>query len=187
MSGAIYGKPAATITGLGGAATAKLRERGGRAERQTATLLNPLADRGIVVFHSLPVPGKPADIDHIVVGPAGAVVIDTKCWMPGWYVSTPWGMWRYTGGLPRRFAHGRSPALMLSVRELANAGVKVRGAVVAAWPSRPGGQLHTALARYQGGYRILEPQQAVEWALARTGVGVADAATVSAIRLWSRS
>jgi hypothetical protein len=33
-----------------------------------------------VVFHDLAVPGSPANVDHLVIGPTGLSVIDSKQW-----------------------------------------------------------------------------------------------------------
>jgi Nuclease-related domain len=33
-----------------------------------------------VVFHDLAVPGSPANVDHLVIGPTGLFVIDSKQW-----------------------------------------------------------------------------------------------------------
>jgi hypothetical protein len=35
---------------------------------------------GFVVFHDLHVPGSPANIDHLVVGPTGVFVVDSKAY-----------------------------------------------------------------------------------------------------------
>jgi hypothetical protein len=47
-------------------------------ERRTARLLGPLERRGWAVLHDLAIPGSQANIDHLVIGPGGVVVIDTK-------------------------------------------------------------------------------------------------------------
>jgi hypothetical protein len=33
-----------------------------------------------VVFHDLAIPGSPANVDHLVIGPSGVFVIDSKQW-----------------------------------------------------------------------------------------------------------
>jgi hypothetical protein len=33
-----------------------------------------------VVFHDLAVPGSPANVDHLVIGPSGVFVVDSKQW-----------------------------------------------------------------------------------------------------------
>ncbi|MEW6474295.1 MAG: nuclease-related domain-containing protein [Actinomycetota bacterium] len=55
-------------------------ERGAAGEELTARLLAPLADVGWTVLHDRRVPGSPANIDHLAIGPAGIFVIDTKAW-----------------------------------------------------------------------------------------------------------
>jgi hypothetical protein len=52
--------------------------QGARGERRTARLLAPLERRGWAVLHDLAIPGSPANIDHLVIGPGGVLVIDSK-------------------------------------------------------------------------------------------------------------
>jgi hypothetical protein len=52
--------------------------RGAAGERRTARLLGQLERRGWAVLHDLAIPGSQANIDHLVIGPGGVVVIDTK-------------------------------------------------------------------------------------------------------------
>jgi hypothetical protein len=54
--------------------------RGAAGERRTARLLDRLAPDGFVVFHDLALPGSPANVDHLVIGPTGVFVIDSKQW-----------------------------------------------------------------------------------------------------------
>ena len=82
----------ATVAGLAAAALvgwplrfrpstqARTWQRGARGERQTARLLDRLSRHGYQVFHDLAMPGSPANIDHLVVGPSGVFVIDSKQW-----------------------------------------------------------------------------------------------------------
>jgi hypothetical protein len=50
---------------------ARAWRRGARGERQTARLLDRLGHDGYRVIHDLAMPGSPANIDHLVVGPVG--------------------------------------------------------------------------------------------------------------------
>jgi Nuclease-related domain len=52
--------------------------RGAAGERRTARLLAPLERHGWVVLHDLAVPGSRANLDHLVIGPGGVFVIDSK-------------------------------------------------------------------------------------------------------------
>ena len=52
--------------------------RGAAGERRTAKLLAPLERRGWAVLHDLAIPGSPANIDHLLIGPGGVLVIDSK-------------------------------------------------------------------------------------------------------------
>jgi Nuclease-related domain len=55
-------------------------QRGAHGERRTARLLRRLTRDGYVVFHDLAVPGSDANVDHLVIGPSGVFVIDSKQW-----------------------------------------------------------------------------------------------------------
>jgi Nuclease-related domain len=59
---------------------ARTWQRGAHGERQTARLLERLTRDGFVVFHDLAVPDSPANVDHLVIGPTGVFVIDSKQW-----------------------------------------------------------------------------------------------------------
>jgi Nuclease-related domain len=52
--------------------------RGAAGERRTARLLGQLEQQGWVVLHDLAVPGSRANLDHLVIGPGGVFVIDSK-------------------------------------------------------------------------------------------------------------
>jgi hypothetical protein len=52
--------------------------RGAAGERRTARLLDPLARHGWAVLHDLALPGSQANLDHLVIGPGGVFVIDSK-------------------------------------------------------------------------------------------------------------
>ena len=52
--------------------------RGAKGERRTALLLAPLERHGWAVLHDLVIPGSPANIDHLVIGPGVVLVIDSK-------------------------------------------------------------------------------------------------------------
>jgi nuclease-like protein len=55
-------------------------QRGAQGERRTARLLDRLTRDGYVVFHDLAIPGSPVNLDHLVIGPSGVFVIDSKQW-----------------------------------------------------------------------------------------------------------
>jgi hypothetical protein len=52
--------------------------RGAVGERRTARLLGPLERQGWAVLHDLALPGSQANLDHMVIGPGGVFVIDSK-------------------------------------------------------------------------------------------------------------
>jgi hypothetical protein len=57
---------------------ASARRRGAAGERRTARLLGQLGRQGWTVLHDLAVPGSQANLDHLVIGPGGVFVIDSK-------------------------------------------------------------------------------------------------------------
>jgi nuclease-like protein len=59
---------------------ARTWQRGAAGERRTARQLDRLTRDGYVVFHDLAVPGSPTNVDHLVIGPSGVFVIDSKQW-----------------------------------------------------------------------------------------------------------
>jgi Nuclease-related domain len=59
---------------------ARTWQRGAHGERHTARLLRRLTRNGFVVLHDLAVPGSPGNVDHLVIGPSGVFVIDSKQW-----------------------------------------------------------------------------------------------------------
>jgi hypothetical protein len=54
--------------------------RGARGERRTARQLDRLTRHGWVVFHDLAVPDSRANADHLLIGPAGVFLVDSKNW-----------------------------------------------------------------------------------------------------------
>jgi hypothetical protein len=86
------GLPQAALVGLAVAALvgwrlrfrpseqARAWQRGAHGERHTARLLDRLTRDGYVVFHDLAVPDSLANVDHLVIGPSGVFVIDSKQW-----------------------------------------------------------------------------------------------------------
>jgi Nuclease-related domain len=100
--GLVLGGLAAMVAGLGlrfrPSPDASAWRRGAAGERRTARLLGPLERHGWAVLHDLAVPGSRANIDHLVIGPGGVFVIDSK---------------QYRGRLQldpsRRLWHGRYP------------------------------------------------------------------------------
>jgi Nuclease-related domain len=80
--GLVVGGLAATVAGWGlrfrPSPDAVAWRRGAAGERRTARLLGPLDRHGWVVLHDLAVPGSRANLDHLVIGPGGVFVIDSK-------------------------------------------------------------------------------------------------------------
>jgi hypothetical protein len=57
---------------------ARAWRRGAGGERRTARLLSPLERHGWAILHDLALPGSRANIDHLMIGPGGVFVIDSK-------------------------------------------------------------------------------------------------------------
>jgi Nuclease-related domain len=57
---------------------ARAWRRGAVGERRTARLLGPLERHGWAILHDLAVPASRANIDHLMIGPGGVFVIDSK-------------------------------------------------------------------------------------------------------------
>ena len=93
----LYARPA-IVRGEQCTTGAFARANDGGRQRRTARLLAPLERHGWAILHDLAVPGSAANIDHLVIGPGGVFVIDSK---------------QYRGRLQldacRRLWHGRHP------------------------------------------------------------------------------
>jgi hypothetical protein len=80
--GLVLGGLAAVVAGWGlrfqPSLDAVAWRRGAAGERRTARLLDPLERQGWAVLHDLAVPGSQANLDHLVIGPGGVFVIDSK-------------------------------------------------------------------------------------------------------------
>jgi hypothetical protein len=100
--GLVLGVLAAVATGWGlrfrPSPEAVAWRQGAAGEQRTARLLAELEQQGWVVLHDLAIPGSQANLDHLVIGPSGVFVIDSK---------------HYRGRLQRdpsgRLWHGRYP------------------------------------------------------------------------------
>src|SRR4051812_15625323 len=69
-------------------------ERGAVGEEKLARRLDELLARGARVLHDRRIPGTRANIDHIVVGPAGIFVIDAKRYKGGPHLRVEGGIFR---------------------------------------------------------------------------------------------
>jgi hypothetical protein len=72
---------------------ARTWHRGAQGERHTARLLDRLTRNGFVMFHDLAVPGSAANVDHLVIGPTGVFVIDSKQWIGSVHQSADGLVW----------------------------------------------------------------------------------------------
>ncbi|MFE7268197.1 nuclease-related domain-containing protein [Streptomyces sp. NPDC057592] len=98
--------------------------KGSAGEVATARLLAPLARRGYAVLHDRSIPGSKANLDHLVAGLFGAVLVDSKNWQSKKSRIT------ITGGLLRYGRYDQTRALQTVVWEAQQAakalGVPVR-------------------------------------------------------------
>jgi hypothetical protein len=78
----VLGTLAAVATGWGlwfrPSPEASAWRRGAAGERRTARLLAPLERHGWAVLHDLAIPGSQANLDHLMIGPGGVFVVDSK-------------------------------------------------------------------------------------------------------------
>jgi hypothetical protein len=131
----------------------------------------------VAVLHSLRLPRRSVDIDHVVVAGARVWVLDSKCWAPGFH----WG-WggRHRAGIRER-ADYRSSAPMAAhfLKRYLGSRTSVEVPVVVVWPSSGRGALRlwawrpNGLSRVSGKQlrRFLErsvvPARADPWIVAR--------------------
>jgi Nuclease-related domain len=54
--------------------------RGAAGERRTARALRPLLRAGWAVLHDVAIPGSRANGDHLLIGPPGVFLVDSKAW-----------------------------------------------------------------------------------------------------------
>jgi hypothetical protein len=77
---------------------ARAWRRGAVGERRTARLLGRLERHGWAVLHDLAVPGSRANVDHLLIGPGGVFVIDSKLYSGRLQLGPGGSLW-----------HGRHP------------------------------------------------------------------------------
>jgi hypothetical protein len=93
---------------------ARTWQRGARGERHTARLLDRLTRDSFVVFHDLAVPGNTsANVDHLVIGPSGLFVVDSKQWTGRVHQSSDGLVWHNHYRLDRTLETVRWQALTL--------------------------------------------------------------------------
>jgi NERD domain protein len=187
VNGAVYGRAGGNLGSFTGHAGVNGQAHGYKAELDTAELLDAYARRGLTVFHSVRVRGGAADIDHVLVGSKGVVLIDTKAWKPGTYMALGAKVYRFTASrvLPERFAPGESMSLARSAAQMRAAGVPVVAAIVAVWSSGAG-RVRLALMRYPGAKRITTARKAVKIARRLAGRRAALPETVEDVARWVR-
>jgi len=83
---------------------ARAWQRGAHGEQQTARLLDRLGRDGYQVLHDLAIPGSPANIDHLVIGPSGLVGIGSKQWTGQVHQGSDGLLWHNSYRLDRTLA-----------------------------------------------------------------------------------
>ena len=102
---------------------------GAKGERQTAAALEKLKMEGFVILHDRRIPGSSANIDHVVIGPPGVAIVETKSYRGKLRVK---GNDVYVGGYRKTsqtVEEARREALAVTVAladALERSGVKVR-------------------------------------------------------------
>jgi Nuclease-related domain len=83
--------------------TTRAWQKGGAGEQALGHALEAMRDEHLGVLHDRRIPGTKANIDHIVIGPAGVFVIDAKRYSGklerrdrGWILDRDWRI--YVGG-----------------------------------------------------------------------------------------
>jgi hypothetical protein len=80
--GLVVGALAAMVAGWGlrfrASSDAVAWRRGAAGERRIARLLSHLERHGWAVLHDLAIPGSRANLDHLVIGPGGVFMLDSK-------------------------------------------------------------------------------------------------------------
>jgi Nuclease-related domain len=77
---------------------ARAWRQGAVGERRTARLLGPLERHGWAILHDLALPGSRANIDHLMIGPGGVLVIDSKQYRGRLRLDSSGWLWH--GGYP---------------------------------------------------------------------------------------
>lgn len=93
------------------ARVAAMFERGAEGEEATAAALAALPAEDWTVFHDLRWPGRKfANVDHVVVGPGGVFVIDSKNWTGS--ISVTDNVLRQNGRVRETAVHGAAEAAL---------------------------------------------------------------------------
>jgi hypothetical protein len=92
---------------------ARAWQRGAAGEQQTARLLDRLYRDGYVVLHDLAMADSPVNVDHLVIGPSGLFVIDSKQWIGRVQQTADGLLWHNHYRLDRTLATIRWQALTL--------------------------------------------------------------------------
>lgn len=176
------GRAGSNLSTFVGGAGAAGKAAGARGEELTASLLEQVSATGCYVQHSVRVNHGRADVDHVVIGRRGLVIIDSKCLRPGTYITIMGRTWALSKWRLRRAAHLDSTSLFRSAQDMRDHQIKVRGVLVCPHASRAG-RVRTLLARYVGA-RYVSPESLTNKVLRLAGAGAPDPETMSLFASW---
>ncbi|WP_182884020.1 nuclease-related domain-containing protein [Microbispora sp. H10949] len=137
--------------------------RGALGERRTARRLRLLSTLGYAVLHDRRLPHGRANVDHLVIGPTGVFVLDSKQWRPDAHVR------RARGGVRRGrvFTDADTRALIYEARAVSRALTAAYGARVEAVPilAVHGPHVPRKGITLSSGTHVLRPSLLATWIL----------------------
>lgn len=145
------------------------KQSGLLAERAVGQALDPLGQHGWRVLHDRALPGSTANIDHVLVGPPGVVVIDTKAHRGALTLDASGvriGGWSFGGKVAKLQGYGRTVAASCSggapVYNIVCFTEDVGLASPRAWEQTTLLELRQLIPMLHGLPRVLTPRQAWE-------------------------
>lgn len=150
--GNTHGTAGGSLTNAGWASSAAAAMQGQLGERATASLLRR-QPKSRVVMHDLrmPIPGMNLNIDHVVIAGRTVALVDSKRWLPGFYLTLSGRTFR---GL-HRTSHVDKQTMVMARESIAayllRRGIKAQlPAVVGVWPSNNSKKLRLWAASVPG-------------------------------------
>lgn len=156
--GEVIGRAGTSLSGRASwAANAGTIRAGGLGEKMTQSVLADLAKRtDVTVLYDVrvPIPGMSINIDHVVVAGDKVLLIDSKCWEPGFY----WSHGQTTRrGLTSCPHHRKQTVAMAHKAFTSFLGPRARlvQPIVVVWPSRVRGKVSVWAATFPGATLVL--------------------------------
>jgi hypothetical protein len=165
-----YGRPGGSAadggTGPDAWTTAARARQGRDGERAAAAALAAalLTDPHAYVFHDLVVPGRPENLDHVVVRGRRVLIVDAKRWQPGVYWTAGGVTRRGLERVPHADRHSLPAAARHLADQLARPDIDISTMLLLV-PSRPG-RCSTALYR-PAGRSTVTTGRTVAWTVRR--------------------